>query len=469
MIYTVCYRGQRETPLPGLFLRHPSYRSNISCGACTLYLFGTRFARSFVVLYLKKLHYGWTIAFLGALVFAINSFAIFGFGVFLKPMTDYFGWERGAISGAFSVAILIHGFLSIVTGRLSDRYGPRVLVTIAGLSLGAAFFLMSRLSQLWQVYLFWGIFVGLGMSCSVVPIVSSIPRWFVKNRGTAMAIPSTGFAFGAVVAPLFIDSLISRYGWQQAFVILAFIPAIVTPIAAQFLKRDPGQMGIELYGGAAAIEEDPADLPEWSLSFTQAVKTVRFWAFGLMHFCAGFYLQTVTVHIVPRAIDVGNSEVAAAAILSIIAGTSAFGRFFSGVLADKLSSRKIMSACLFVMALALVILLFARQVWAFSTFATVFGLASGAFVTLLAIVVSDLFGLKSMGAILGAIMLFGTVGGAVGAPLSGHIFDVTGSYNVAFTVGIVIAVAAAGLSLVLLRPVKKGPEVSPFSGATSPY
>ncbi len=405
---------------------------------------------------MKKPYYGWVITYIGAFVFALNSLSIYGFGVFLKPLTAEFDWERGAVSGAFSVGILIHGFLTLITGRLGDRYGPRILVTISGFSTGLAFFLMSQVNQLWQIYFFWGIFVGLGLSCNVVPIVSTIPLWFTKKRGMAMAIPGTGFSIGAIAAPMFIQSLISNYGWQQTFIIIGFIPAIAVPIAAYFLKKEPEQMGIKPYGEDDISEgSEKIDSRSLSVTFAQSLKTLRFWMFGAMHFCAGFYLQMVVVHVVPRAIDVGITEIAAAAVLSIVAGTGAFGRFFAGVLSDNFNSRKIMFSCLVAITLTLIILLFARQMWAFGIYATVFGLASGAFITLMPIVVSELFGLTNMGAIWGAIMLFGTIGGAIGAPLSGFIFDLTDTYSVSFIVGIVIAAIATFLGLGLLRSVKK--------------
>jgi len=215
-------------------------------------------------------------------------------------------------------------------------------------------------------------------------------------------------------------------------------------------------MGIKPYGEDDISEgSEKIDSKSLSVTFAQSLKTLRFWIFGAMHFCSGFYLQMVVVHVVPRAIDVGITEMAAAAVLSIVAGTGAFGRFFAGVLSDKINSRKIMFSCLTVITLTLVILLFARQMWTFGIYATVFGLASGAFITLMPIVVSEFFGLTNMGAIWGAIMLFGTIGGAIGAPLSGFIFDLTDSYSVSFIVGIVIAAIATFLGLGLLRSVKK--------------
>lgn len=350
------------------------------------------------------------------------------------------------------MGILFHGFLSILTGRLSDRYGPRILTTIAGLSLGTAFFLMSQISSLWQVYLVWGLFVGVALSCSVIPIISVIPRWFINNRGTAIAIPGTGFALGAIVTPLFVQWLISSYDWQTAFLVMGFIPVIITPTIAQFLKKGPGEIGIRLEKEDEAITENHLEgTTRREFSLTQAIRTGRFWVFGLLRFGVGFCLQMIIVHIAPRAIDIGITEIAAAGTLSIIAGSSVIGRLSAGFLADRLSARQVLSSYLILMTLVLVFLLFARQIWMLSIFAMVFGLAQGGIITLLAIVVSELFGVKFMGSILGAIMLFGTIGGAVGAPLSGAIFDITRSYDISFIIGIIIAALATILSLLLLR------------------
>lgn len=98
---------------------------------------------------MKKIHYGWIMVILAFFVLAVNALAVFGFGVFLKPLTEEFGWERGALSGAFSLGALFTGILSLATGRLTDRYGPRIFVTLAGILMGAGFILMSQINQLW--------------------------------------------------------------------------------------------------------------------------------------------------------------------------------------------------------------------------------------------------------------------------------------------------------------------------------
>ncbi|MFC1953161.1 MFS transporter [Chloroflexota bacterium] len=403
---------------------------------------------------MKNLYYGWIVVILGSLILMANSLAIYGFGVFLKPLTTEFGWERGAISGAFSVGMLVHGFLSIATGRLSDHYGTRLLATIAGLSLSTAFFAMSRINSLWQVYLVWGLFVGLTISCSVVPITSAITRWFTKRRGIAIAISGAGFSLGAMVTPLIVQWLISGYGWRQSFIILGFIPVILTTITAQFIKTETTSKEDESPGESETGESQLNKVLISGLSFSQAISTSRFWIFALLHFGIGFCLQMITVHIVPHAIDTGIPQIAAASTLSIIAGSSFASRFLAGVVSDRTNGRRVLTGSLVLMTLSLVLLIFANDYLLFIIFSVVFGLAHGGIVTVLAMIVPELFGLKYMGTIWGAIMLFGTVGGAVGAPASGIIFDLTQSYDISFIIGIGVSASAVILSFFLLQPIK---------------
>lgn len=374
---------------------------------------------------LRNLHYGWVMVFLSVPVLATISLGFFGFGVFLKPLVAEFSWERGAISGAMSVAVLIQGGFSLVAGRLSDRYGPRILITAGGLALGVGFLLMSQVSLLWQMYLVWGFFVGIGASFGVVPINAMIPRWFSqKRRGIAIAISLTGFSLGAMISPLFVQWLISTYDWRLAFRITAFIPFIITIPFAQFLKQDPRQMGLRPYGESELIEERQSIISVANeLSIGQAIKTRRFWLFSLLWASFFFCVQTIAVHLVPHAIDTGIPQITAASILSIAAATSAVGRLAMGILADRVGSRLALSSSLILVTLAFIWLLFSREVWMFYVFAGAFGLAWGGVAPLLTLVLAELFGVRFLGSIFGASMLIATLGGAIGAPFAGSYID----------------------------------------------
>ncbi len=408
---------------------------------------------------MRRIHYGWVIAFVSAGIMATCSLSVYTFGVFLEPLQTHFGWDRGPISLAPSISFVVAGILAIGTGKLSDRYGPRVLVSTGGLMMGAGFVLMSQISQLRDAYVFWGLFMGLAFGCFISPLISTIPRWFVQKRGMAVSIQTTGFGIGAVIAPLLAQTLISSYGWQRAFVILGVIAwAVIIPLA-QLIRRSPADMGQRPYGDREETEPGEAESADAGLSLAQAVRGSQFWVTGAIWFLWFFSLQAIAVHIVPHAKDVDIAPIAAASILSLIAGLSIVSRASMGILSDKLGARKALVLCLVLATLALVWLNFASEMWAFYVFAVAFGLAYGGVIPLASLVPAELFGTKSLGAIIGALMLYSTIGGAGGSPFAGYVFDTTRSYQSVFPVLAVICFIALLLALVQMRHgVRKTPD-----------
>jgi MFS family permease len=398
----------------------------------------------------RHIYYGWIITFTSAAILGIQAIPMNTFGVFLVPLTTQFAWGRGALSGASSVSSIVGGFLGVLIGRLSDKYGPRALVMLSGLLVGIGLLLMSLISSLWQVYLIWGFFIGIGGSCCFTPIVSTIPRWFASKRGMALGIVAAGSALGGVIFPLLAQGLISSYGWRQPLFLLGLIVFIIIPLAL-LLKQSPEKMGVNRYGENGTIQGKQPIASASGLSFKQAIKASRFWVFAPVHICFLFSTGVIFVHIVPYAVDMGTLPMAAASILSIIAGSSIIGNLSMGFISDKVGGKIAFSACLAVATLSLIWLLFASETWMFYLFAVVFGLAWGGTSPLVTVVTAELFGLKSLGVILGSIMLIGTIGGSLGAPLAGIIFDKTESYSLAFSICVILSAIAIIFSLILLR------------------
>ncbi len=398
---------------------------------------------------LKHLHYGWVTVVIAACVLAIHVLPIYTFGIFLVPLTEGFDWERGALSGAYSMGMLLTGFLAILSGRLSDKYGPRILVTLNGLLTGIGFLLLSQISSLWQVYLIWGLF-GIAGGCCYIPILSTIPRWFVKKRGIAMGLTVTGIGLGGLISPPLAQWLISSYDWRQSYLILGLISFIIVIPLAQFLKHSPQRIGLKPYGENGTIE-DKQPLTAAGLSLIQAIKTSRFWILGSILFCFFFSVGVVVVHITPYAINIGILAIVAASITSIIAGISVIGRLSMGFISDKVGGRLVLIACLTSATLALIWLLFAKEIWMLYIFAVIFGVCYGGVVLLQTVITVEFFGLGSLGMVLGGVMLYATVGMALGPPLAGSIFDITGSYSLAFLICVAICALASILSLILLK------------------
>lgn len=400
----------------------------------------------------RHVHYGWVMVVISIGVLVTLGLTFHCFGVFLKPITTELEWDRGALSAAYSIMVLVAGPVAIVAGRLSDRYGPRPLVTIGGLLTGIAFLLTSQISALWHIYLIWGILIGIGATFCLLPIMAIVPRWFTKKRGIATGMVMSGMGVGGIISPLLSQWLISAYGWRQAFIILGLITLVIIIPLAQFMRQSPQQVELKPYGGDEIIENKQSQSSATKgLSFSQAVRTREFWLWGLIQAALFFCMGAVVVHIVPHATDVGIPEVIAASILSISAGVGIFGRLGIGIISDRVGGRLTLSVCLILATLGLTWLLFANEIWMFYLYAVVQGLSFASVVTLLPVLTAELFGLKSLGVIIGALTLVGVVGEAIGPILTGSVFDITGSYWLAFLTCVVICAAAVILSLVLLR------------------
>ena len=400
---------------------------------------------------MKVFFYGWLIVILGAVVLAVNAFPIYGFGIFLTPLTNEFGWQRGAISGAMSLGMLLNGILSIPVGRLCDRYGPRIFVTVAGIFLGAGLLLMSQVNSLWQLYLIWGVSLGIGLSGTVIPITSTITRWFIEKRGLALSIPATGFGVGAIITPLIIQKLISTVDWRMSFTIIGFAPLLLTVPLAQFIRKSPEHMGLTPYQSRSAGKAGFPDNEVEKYSFYEALKSKKFWILGIIGFGFGICLQTITIHIVPHAIDSGIGFTDAAIVMTIIGGSSIPSKFFCGFISDRIGSTRALFLSMMLMTISLALLIFIDTIYMFYFFAVLFGFSYGLAIPLWTIVSADLFGVKSIGIISGTLFFLSVTGGAIGAPLSGWIFDATNSYTIAFISITLIATVSVILNLILLR------------------
>lgn len=403
-----------------------------------------------------RFYYGYMVVGAALLIMAVVFGAYNSFGIFFEPMVADFNWTRAITSGGFSLSWIMQGLLGIIMGRLTDRFGPRLVLTISGVLLGLGYFLMSQVSAAWQLYLFYGVVIGSGMGGCWVPLVSTVARWFTKRRTLMTGIVLTGIGVGTLIAAPVISRLISAYGWRMSYVIAGGVVLVVVVLAAQFLRRDPTRASRKARAGGEEEKEKEKSVSETqSLSLRQAGRTRQFWLTSVMFFCFGFSVYTVVTHIVLHAIGLGITSASAANILATIGGLSIAGRLVLGSAADRFGNRQVFIIGFILMAATLFWLVPARELWALYLFAVVFGFAFGGCATSESPLVAGLFGLRSHGLILGVINLLGfTFGAAVGPLIGGYIFDITNSYQLAFIV--CGALSVAGLILtVLLSPVEK--------------
>ena len=395
--------------------------------------------------------YGYTVVVAAFCIMVASWGTGYAFGVFFKPVLTEFGWTRVMTSGAFSLSMVIQGLIGIVMGGLTDRLGPRIVLTLCGFLIGLGYVLMSQITAVWQLYLFYGVIIGGGMSGIIVPLVSTVARWFTLRRGLMTGIVVAGIGIGVLFGPPAANWLISTYDWRMSYLILSGVVLVVIVLAAQFLKRDPAKMRQRPYGENEGGRER-LKLDIQGLSFREAVYTIQFWLVFAMFLCCGFCLFAVMIHIVPHVTDLGISAATAANILAAIGALSIVGKVVFGHVGDRIGSRQVFVIGFVLMSASLLWLISIKEVWMLYLFAVVFGLAYGSCYTSMPPLVTGLFGVRSLGLIFGVINTSLTTGCAIGPLVAGYIFDVTGSYQSAFLLSAIIAIVGLILTLVL-RPV----------------
>jgi MFS family permease len=398
-----------------------------------------------------KFFYGYAIVASALSMSIVMWGARLSFGVFFGPVLDEFGWSRAATSGGFSITWVFTGFLSIGVGRLNDKLGPRLIMTVSGLLLGLGYLLMSQLSSLWQLFLFYGI-ISIGMSAALVPILSTVARWFVKMRGfvTGIVLASTGISLMVIVPAA--NQAILHYGWRTVYMIVGSVVLIVVVIAAQFLRRDPYQVGKLPYGydrTATVVSGAQTD----GLSFKEALRTQQVWLISLVYFCTYFVYHTFVVHMVLYATGQGIPSVRAVAIMAFLGGAGIVGRIIMGIFGDRIGNRQAMILSAGLMMLALFWLLAAKDLWMLFLFGVAFGFGHGGIATMESPIVANVFGMRSHGVILGLVFFCDTVGGATGPFLAGYLFDITNSYHLALVLCAIFGVINL-IAILLLKPLK---------------
>jgi OFA family oxalate/formate antiporter-like MFS transporter len=388
----------------------------------------------------------------GLLIAVIGTGTPFSFGVFFKSIESEFGLTRGATSGIFSVHMLVCCIVSFLGGWSLDRYGPKIVTFLMGSFIGLSLILTSQTNSTWQLLISYGLLLSLGVGGTFPVVHSTASRWFHKKRGLALGITTSGTGLGVIVMALFATYLISHFSWRTAFLVLGVVTWLVIASLSLLMKKEPSDIGLLPDGvksetGQARIESKTQPT---GFSPSEASRTRQFWFLGFVWFFMALNLYLVLVHIVPYAIDMGISPIDAAVILSLAGGASILGRLGVGKVSDTIGRKAPAIACALLQVGALLWLMWSRDLWMFYTFALVYGFMWGGFSLVTTALIGDIFGMRSIGSIMGLVNVGWTLGAAAGPAIGGLIFDITGNYFLAFATG-AGAILIAGLLVALVR------------------
>jgi predicted MFS family arabinose efflux permease len=405
-------------------------------------------------LFAGRVHYAWVVVAVMFVVILSSVGVRAAPGVLIVPLERAFGWNAGVISGAISLNILLFGLVGPFAAALIQVIGLKrtVLLSMALLVLGAG--LSSFVTQIWQLYMTWGVLVGLGSGAGMVGLATAIAnRWFVQRRGLVVGLLTASNASGQLIFLPLLASLAEHLGWHSvpwtvAVVILALMPAVML-----LLPETPGSIGLGPFGAT----EDVAVPRHTGNPFVIAVsglirgaRSVDFWLLFISFAVCGFSTNgLVATHLIPYCMDHGLPEVSAAGLLAAMGLFDLVGTTLSGWLTDRYNSRTLLFWYYGLRGLSLVVLPFTNfDVVSLSLFAVFYGLDWVATVPPTVTLTNEVFGKKDAPVIVSWIVAGHQLGGALAALGAGEVRSFTGSYLIAFLAS---GVACLMASLLVLR------------------
>lgn len=395
--------------------------------------------------------YGWYIAGVCLIsLFIAHGVGTSNYGLFIKPFIKDFGWSRAAVSGAHFILGIVFGLASPLVGRLIDCFGSRKVMIPGAFLFSVAIMLNSLVNSLWHLYLFYGL-VGLGIAAiGAIPVNTSLSYWFHKKRGLAIGIAWVGAGLGIALLVPVTQKFISTLGWRGTYLALGLISLVICTTVVGFLMRNrPEDLGL-LPDGEETGEVMPS-IGEEGLKAFKAVRTIYFWLLGIAFFLNGLGFVSILIHLVPFATDIGITPIKASFVLSFVGIMSIFGRIGYGYLSDKFNKRSVTIVAYLSLSGTIYLLTMVKSLTFLYPLALIFGMSFGGTMVLMAVVAGECFGLTAFGEIYGYLNIFLTLGTSLGPLFTGYIFDITNSYQWAFTI-ISIAYLLGSLALFFTQP-----------------
>jgi MFS family permease len=415
-----------------------------------------------------SLWYGWVIL---AVVFIVMSVMVGirnSLGFFFKTVAGEFGWTRAQTAGAYSIGMLVQSICSPIFGSIGERWSLRWMMALGVLFGGAVLLIGSSIGGLLQFYLMYAL-LNIGFAASTfVPQVQILSNWFVKRRGLALGIANSGQGFAAVLN-MTIPFLIALIGWRSSYLVLAgFTSIVIFPLAAALLRDHPRDRATvsdapfltSLERDSLADRENRAYLNENVLTagtpFLRQVLSLRFFFIAFTYSAIAFVVTGTTVHIVPHATDQGFTPEASGLIFLLWGVFVVGGNLISGV-SDALGRGPTYAIGAALGVCACVMLACFTQGMPPALFyigAALSGSALGLTRPTASALLADHFAGPGFGKLNGSVMMIFALFGALGAFVTGHLYDMSGCYRSAFLflAAAQLAGAATAIPLGRMRP-----------------
>ena len=412
-----------------------------------------------------RVFYGWRIVAAGNVIGILHGgFFFYGAGIFFPLLLKHLGAGAAALGGAIGLSRLQGGLLAPVSGWFIDRYGPRWLLFPGLFIMGLGFIALSRITHLWMLYVVFMV-LSLGASAGgVQPVTVAVANWFIRRRSLAMGFIFTGVGIGGSLG-FALAWLIETFTWQTTAVIAGLAFWIVGFPVALLVRHRPEQMGLLPDGVSPTEQGNPTGVAEersetgghealqeqepQEAEFTprQALATRAFWMLAIAYAVWSTVVAVANIFQVTYFTEeLGASLGAAAAVASAHALMSTPGRIVFGWLGDKVDTRLLLSATLFLQVAGLLVLsLMPTLAWV-PLYLILFSPAYGGSIPLRAAIVAHFYGRRNFGTISGLLTFVDLPGTLLGPIAIGLVFDRLGSFRLGFQgIAVLMAVGAAAI------------------------
>lgn len=413
---------------------------------------------------------GWMIVAAGFTLMGLGTGVSFTIGVFLKPLAQEFSWTRSEIALAYSINMLVLGAFSFVMGAMSDRWGATRVLLVGSLIMALGMYLNRHLSSVWQLYVFYGLLMGMGKAAFHSPLMSYIARIFDKRRGLAVGLIFSGTGIGLFVLAPLTRYLISTVGWRMTFVSLALSLVVVGLPALWYFREKHGQVversheepapiaSGEMIQAEASPELEPPEKFHW--------RNRSYWVMCGLHYFDCVCHSVPLVHVVAYATDRSISPEQGAGVLGIVGLAAIAGRVIIPSLTDRIGSRNGLLLTLILQTGIIPFLMVSDTLIMFYVFAVIFGIGWGGNSPMYPLLTREYFGSRRLGAIYGGTIVAASLGMAAGGYMGGLLFDISGSYQASLWFSLTAGVISIAL-IPFLKPLKrrkrKDPVLAPVS------
>jgi len=399
--------------------------------------------------------YGWIVVAVTFVTMGIGVNARTAFSLFYPPILSEFGWERGVTAGAFSFGFVVSAIMSPLIGKLMDRGGPRAVMELGIALMGGGLLLAPLTREPWHLYVTIGVMVGAGSVCLGYSGFSLfLPNWFIRRRGLATGIAFAGVGIGSVTLLPWVQHLIEQTSWRAACTAIGLMVLIVLAPINLLLRKRPEDVGLLPDGDAAltATSAKPVSNivdPEWvatDWTLSRALRTARFWWICLGYFCGLYIWYAVQVHQTKFLLDIGFSPNVAVWALGVVSLLGIPGQIVMGHVSDRIGREAIWAISCLGFAIcfaALIALKYDPSLWLVYLMVFTQGALGYGLTSVMGAVVLEIFQGAQYGSIFGTIMLSALAGGAAGPWVTGLLHDLTGTYTIAFAIGIAVSALSA--------------------------